>query len=106
MPVNVTLNNFDRIVAENAKLLLIVDFWADWCGPCHAIAPVLENVEKQYEGKVVIAKVNVDEEPELADSFNIRGIPNLIIFQNGEPVESITGVIPQRDLVAIVEELL
>ena len=82
--------NFNGII-EREKVVL-VDFYADWCGPCQAIQPTLEELANELSGQVVIAKVNVDEERELAGVFNIRSIPTMILFKDGEPVEAIVGL--------------
>ena len=78
---------FDAAVA--AAPLAMVDFWADWCGPCKMLSPVVESIGSQYEGKVLVGKVNVDEQPELAEQFKVMTIPSLFVFQNGEHGEAI-----------------
>jgi len=82
-PVHVTAETFQKEVIE-AGMPVIVDFWAPWCGPCRAIGPILEGVAKQYEGTVKVAKVNVDEEPELASAFQVRSIPMLVAIEGQE----------------------
>ena len=89
MEVKVTLENFDEVVLQS-EIPVIVDFYADWCGPCKMLAPELEAVEKELDGKVMIGKVNVDEQGELANAFSINAIPALIVFKNG--VESAKNV--------------
>jgi len=75
---------------------VVVDFWAEWCGPCRVIAPIVEELSKEYNGKVQFAKVNVDESPDLAGRFGVQGIPTLIIFKDGEEVGRLVGAAPQK----------
>ena len=77
---------------------VVVDFWAEWCGPCKALAPVLDDLAKEYAGRVTIAKVNVDEHPELAARFQVRSIPTLMIFKGGERVGDIIGAVPKAKI--------
>ena len=92
-----TTDNFDKEVIQTAGKVL-VDFWAPWCGPCRQLAPLLELLAKEYEGRLLIAKVNVDEEPALAGSFGIKGIPALVFYKAGAPREMITGMRSAADL--------
>jgi len=84
----------DNFKTETSKGTVLVDFWAPWCGPCRAIAPVLEKLSEEYDGKATITKVNTDEHPELAQEFEVMGIPALFILKDGEIVERFTGVQP------------
>jgi len=84
----------DNFKDETGKGVVLVDFWAPWCGPCRAIAPVLEKLSGEYDGKASITKVNTDEHPELAQEFEVMGIPALFILKDGEIVERFTGVQP------------
>ena len=86
---HLTTAEFDA--AAGKAPLAMVDFWAPWCGPCQMLGPVMENLAAQYEGKALVAKVNVDEEPELARQYRIMSIPTLMLFQNGEPVRREVG---------------
>ena len=88
--VQVTDDNFEAEVA-NSKEPVLLDFWAEWCGPCKAIAPKLEELSKSYEGKIKIAKINVDENQQTPAKFSIRGIPTLILFKGGQVVDQLVG---------------
>ncbi len=84
----------------------LVDFWAPWCGPCRMIAPAIEQLAREYEGRVIVAKVNTDHNGELAVSYGIQGIPTLLFIKNGEVVDRITGAVGRQVLVARLEKLL
>jgi thioredoxin 1 len=86
--VELTTENFDETVANGVTL---VDFWAPWCGPCRMIAPVIEELAEEYEGKATIAKVNTDEQQDLAVKFGIRSIPTILFFKDGEVVDQMVG---------------
>lgn len=99
-----TERNFAEIVAGTPRL--VVDFWAPWCGPCRAIGPVLEELARQEAGRVVIAKVNVDQEPGLAQRFEIQAIPTLLFFKDGEVVDTAVGALPKAELTRRVTALV
>lgn len=82
---------------------VLVDFWADWCGPCHRLAPALEDVAEELAGRAKVVKVNVDQERILAATYQVMSIPNLLIFKGGEVVENIVGVEPKEDIIARLE---
>jgi len=94
--VVLTKNNFDQYVNNSDKPVL-VDFWASWCGPCRAVAPVMEELAAQYDGKAVIGKINVDEESELSAKFRIMSIPTVMLFKGGQAADKIVGARPKSD---------
>ena len=96
--------NFDTTIKNNEVVL--VDFYADWCGPCQALAPTLENLSNQYDGKAVVAKVNVDKTPELSQQFGVRSIPALFYFKNGELVGKQVGLQSQAAISEKISKLL
>jgi thioredoxin len=97
-------SNFDREVTQNDKPV-IVDFWAEWCGPCKMIAPLLDEIAREKAGSVKVAKVNVDENQSLSLKYNIRAIPALLLFKNGQLRDQVTGVTSKKDLLNRVEAL-
>jgi len=92
-----TSPSFDKFL-ENTDLPVLVDFWADWCMPCRIMAPVMEELARDYAGKAVFARVNVDENPEVASRYSIMSIPHFIIFRNGRPAERIVGAVGRGPL--------
>lgn len=97
--IKITKSNFQSDVLE-AKEPVIVDFWAEWCGPCKMIAPSLEEISNELSGKVKVAKLNIDENPELAAQFGVRSIPTLMIFKAGEVASMKVGALPKTALTA------
>ncbi|MPX29203.1 thioredoxin [Moraxella catarrhalis] len=103
--INATDASFDTDVL-NSDGLVLVDFWAAWCGPCKAIAPVLEELAEDYQGRVKIVKVDVDANPQSAARFGIRSIPTLFVFKNGERVETVVGGRPKSEFAALLDKHL
>ena len=90
--------NFHQEVLQST-IPVLVDFWAEWCGPCHMIAPLVEQISEEYQGRVKVGKLNVDECPQTASKFGIRGIPTLLLFQAGQPIEQIIGAVPKAQII-------
>ena len=103
MTTTVTDQNFDTEVLQSEQPVL-VDLWAEWCGPCRAIAPVLEELEADYAGQLKIAKVDVDNNPATAQRFGVRSIPTLLVFDKGELVQTTVGVQPKAALASLVDQ--
>jgi thioredoxin 1 len=101
--LNLTEKDFQSEVLSSTGVVL-VDFWAPWCGPCRMVAPILEQIEQEYGGSVKIVKVNVDENPGLAGQYGIQSIPTMIIFKNGRKVEQFVGALPKPVLKSKVEQ--
>ena len=97
--------SFDADVL-NSAVPTLVDFWAPWCGPCKSIAPILEELAKEFGGKLKVTKMNVDDNPRTPSSYNVRGIPNLVIFKNGKVLEQIVGAVPKETLVAAINKAI
>jgi len=97
--------NFEQIVLSSDKPVL-VDFWAEWCGPCRAIGPIIEELSKEYEGKAVIVKLNTDENPVTPTNYGIRSIPTLLFFKDGKVVDKLIGAVPKPNIKAKLDALL
>lgn len=91
--VEFTETNFE---AETANGIVMVDFWAEWCGPCRQLAPVIDGLAEEYDGKVKVGKLNVDQAPGVAQKYGIRGIPTVIMFKDGKPVDTTVGADPRK----------
>lgn len=105
MIVQITDDNFETEVIRS-NLPVLIDFWAPWCGPCKSIAPVIEELAREYDGRIKVAKLNVDENPVTPSRYAVRGIPNLLILKGGTVKEQIVGAVPKARLVDAIERAL
>ena len=103
--VQLTDKNFDDVIA-NAETPILVDFWAEWCGPCKMIAPILEEISAEMAGKLTIGKLDVDENGSTAMAYGVMSIPTLILFKGGEPVERLVGYMPKAQLLGKIAKRL
>lgn len=97
--IKLTAENFDNVVLKS-DIPVLVDFWAEWCGPCKMIAPIVEEIAEEYEGKIKVAKLNIDEEMAIAVKYGIVSIPTILLFENGEIVKKSVGFAPKDELIA------
>ncbi|MBC8342740.1 MAG: thioredoxin [Bacteroidetes bacterium] len=102
MALEFTTTNFDTEVIKSSKPVL-VDFWEEWCGPCRMIGPIVEDLGKELEGQLKVGKLNVDQEPAIAQKYGIRNIPTLLVFKNGEVADKIVGAIPKPMLLKKIQ---
>lgn len=105
MAVEFTSSNFQNEVLDSDKPVL-VDFWAEWCGPCRMIGPIVEELHNEYQGKAVIGKLNVDENPDIAGEYGVRSIPTLLVFKGGQVVDKIVGAVPKPAISQKIEAQL
>jgi len=103
MAVEITDSNWESLVASGKPV--VIDFWAEWCGPCRMISPIVEEVAQEFENKAVVGKVNIDENPQVTTHFGIRNIPTLLFFKDGELVDKHVGAIRKPELAEKVERL-
>ena len=102
--IDITAETFEETIEKND--IVIVDFWAPWCGPCRMVAPILEKIAKEYDGKVVVAKVNTDEDSKWAQKFGVRGIPTMLFISGGEILHQQVGALPEPMLKNVLNEFL
>lgn len=102
--VKVTDANFEQMLQGDTPVL--VDFWATWCGPCHMMAPVLEELSSDREGQLTVAKLDVDENPTTASKYGIMSIPTMIVFKNGEPIKQLVGYMPKGQLMSQLADVM
>ncbi len=103
--LSVSDDSFEREVLQSSTPVLI-DFWAPWCAPCRAIGPVVEELAREYSGKLKVVKMNVDDNPRTPSQYGVRGIPNLIVFQGGQVKEQIIGAVPKAQLVKAITNVV
>ena len=105
MVQEINVENFENEVINNDKIT-IVDFFADWCGPCRKLSPVMEEIESELEGRVKFTKINTDENIEAAKNYQVSGLPTLLVFKNGEIVERMVGLMPKSSIITNIEKHL
>lgn len=98
-------DTFDELVLKS-KVPVLVDFWAPWCGPCRMIAPLVDELAAEYAGKVTCVKINTDESPQVATEYGVRSIPTVMMFKNGQKMETIIGAVPKSTLVQSIEKFM
>lgn len=103
--ITLTAENFDREVIKS-DMPVLVDFWAEWCGPCRMVAPIMDELASEYEGRAKVGKINVDEQRELAEKYRIMSIPTVMLFKNGEIIEKIVGARTKADFAKMIENNL
>jgi thioredoxin 1 len=104
MALAINESNFSELVTNSQKLV-VLDFWAEWCGPCRTIAPLIDEISKEYDGKVVVGKVDVDTNDVITAQYGIRNIPTVVFIKNGEVLDRLVGAVPKSTLVAKIEAL-
>ncbi|MBU4305911.1 MAG: thioredoxin [Candidatus Omnitrophica bacterium] len=105
MAIIISATNFEKEVMQS-KIPVLVDFWAEWCGPCRMLTPVIDELARDYEGKVKICKLNVDELSDVASRFGVMSIPTVIVFKEGKAVNQVVGAVPKEKLAGMIDDLL
>lgn len=105
MALEITDQNFEEVVLKSDKPV-VVDFWAEWCGPCRMIGPVIDEMHKEYEGKALIGKVNVDNNPGVSAQFGVRNIPTVLFIKNGQVADKSVGAVPKAQLTSKLDAIL
>lgn len=105
MAVEITDANFDEVVMNSDKPV-VVDFWAAWCGPCRMVGPIIDELHTEYDGKAVIGKVDVDQNPSVSAKFGVRNIPTILFIKNGEVVDKSVGAVPKAQLASKLDAIL
>ncbi|NLK82170.1 MAG: thioredoxin [Bacteroidales bacterium] len=105
MALEITEANYDEVVTKTEKLV-VIDFWAEWCGPCRLIAPFISELAKEYEGKAVIGKCDVDDNPDIATKYSIRNIPTILFVKNNEVVDKLVGAVQKAKIAEVIEKNL
>jgi len=104
-PITIEDSTFEEAVLQ-AKMPVLVDFWAQWCGPCRMVAPVVEELAQEYEGRISFGKVDVDQNPKIASRYGVMSIPTLILFKDGKPISNIVGFRPKAQLKQSLDDIL
>jgi len=103
--VEITTDNFDDKVI-NSSVPVLIDFWAEWCGPCKQLMPTIDKIAQDFNGKVLVGKVNVDLHPSLAAEYNVRGIPNILVFHSGKVQEQLVGNVPEEKITEVLNKFI
>ena len=105
LTIEFTSENFESEV-EGSEIPVLIDFWAEWCGPCKMLSPTIDVIAEKYNGKVKVGKVNVDKDSAIAQKYGVRGIPNILVFQDGVVKEQLVGNVPETDIANILDKLI
>jgi thioredoxin 1 len=105
MPIEITDSNFEQLVVNSDKLV-VIDLWAEWCGPCRMIAPHIEALHDEYQGKAVIGKLDVDSNPQIPSKYGVLNIPTILFFKNGQVVDKVVGAVPKKVIAQTIDKHL